>query len=157
MCPAPPNRPTAAPRGTPDRRGGSSAPAPESAPLFDPTKSLAELVDSLAERQADQFPRGELRSAQLRRFFGEAKYLYRQLESGTDYKTAIEPQFKMLRSKASYAYRNGQSGGKIPEVFHDFLDRGVQKVTDEESFRKFILHFEAVVGFLYGKGMVSND
>lgn len=153
MSPAPPHRPQSQPRGNPERGGGPPAPAP----LFDPARPLAELVDSLAERQAQSFETGALKSAQLRRFFGEAKMLYRQLESGTDYKSAIEPQFKMLRSKASYAYRNNARGSKIPRVFHDFLDHGVQKVTDEESFRKFIQHFEAVVGFLYGLGRVSND
>ncbi len=153
MSPAPPPRSSPPARGPADR-GGGSAPA---APLFDPAKPLAELVDTLAEKQAEAFGAGELKSAQLRRFFGEAKNLYRQLESGTDYKTAIEPQFKMLRSKASYAWRNGASGRKIPRVFHDFIDHGVQKVNSEESFCKFIRHFEAVVGFLYGLGRVSND
>lgn len=143
----------------PASRSGDAPPpsAPRSSPPFDPAKPLAELVDTLAEQQAQMIPTGResLNSAQLRRFFGEVKDLYRQLEAGNDYKKTIEPQFKMLRSKASYAWRNGQRN-KIPREFHDFLEHGVQKVRSEQDFRSFVKHFEAVVGFLYGTGRVSN-
>jgi len=137
--------------------GRSHGPTPASAapPLFDPAKPRTELTDSLAEAQADRFPEGKLNSAQLRRFFGEVKDLLHRLDAGRDYKREIEPLFKMLRSKASYAWRNGQNS-KIPREFYDFIDHGVKKVADEAQFRLFAQHFEAVVGFLYGKGKVGG-
>jgi CRISPR type III-A-associated protein Csm2 len=155
-----------------DRGGGSgfprggrqqAPPRPTAPPTFEPTKPLAELVDALAETQANMMPsprdRGAvtLKSSQLRRFFGEAKDLYNRWRQGTDYASVIEPQFKMLRSKAQYAWRNGDRGqSKIPQEFLQFIDNGVSKVTNEDQFSKFILHFEAVVGFLYGTGKVGK-
>jgi len=115
-------------------------------------------VDTIAEKQADLFPaegRDQLNSSQLRRFFGEVKDLLKRLDAGRDYKTEIEPMFRMLRSKASYAWRNG-ANNKIPKVFHDFIENGVKKATDEQKFRLFVQHFEAVVGFLYGTGKVGK-
>ncbi len=137
--------------------GAASTQTASAPPLFDPAKPRAELVDTLAEEQACRFPDGpdRLNSSQLRRFFGEVKDLLKRLDAGRDYKTEIEPMFKMLRSKASYAYRNGQNN-KIPEAFHEFIKNGVNKVTDEEQFRLFVQHFEAVVGFLYGTRKVSS-
>ncbi len=145
-------------------RGPAQAKGPGPTPLFDSAKDTTELVDELAERQAEML--GELKSSQLRRFFGEAKDLFRRLDVGTSldeqkleqrYQREIAPQFKMLRSKASYAWRNGQRQSKIPRGFHDFIENGVKKVRNAKDFDKFIRHFEAVVGFAYGKGLVSND
>jgi CRISPR type III-A-associated protein Csm2 len=108
-------------------------------------------VDDLAEQQADLFARRErLNSSQLRKFFGEVKDLSRRLKKGQDYRTQIEPAFKMLRSKAQYA-KHKTGGGGTPEEFVQFIDNGVRKVGDEDAFEKFVAHFEAVVGFWFGK------
>lgn len=128
-------------------------------PVFDPQKPLAELVDTLAERQAKMIvdDRDELNSSQLRRFFGDIKSLYWQLEQGTEYTARIEPRFKMMRSKAAYARRSSQSRqSKIPERFFRFIDDGVKRVRNQDDFRAFVQHFEAVVGFLYGSGKVGK-
>ncbi len=141
-----------------DRGGPTGHPPGAGEPVFDPARPRAELLDTLAEEQARRIPSGgrdELKSSQLRRFFGEAKDLLRRLDAGRDYRKEIEPMFKMLRSKASYAWRNGRES-KIPREFHDFIENGVKKVTNEEQFRLFVQHFEAVVGFLYGTGKVGK-
>ncbi|MGB9626626.1 MAG: type III-A CRISPR-associated protein Csm2 [Phycisphaerae bacterium] len=141
-----------------DRRDPAGRPSGAGGPVFDPARPRAELLDTLAEEQADRIPSGgrdELKSSQLRRFFGEAKDLLKRLDAGRNYKKEIEPMFKMMRSKASYAWRNGRDS-KIPQEFHDFIENGVKKVTNEEQFRLFVQHFEAVVGFLYGKGKVGK-
>lgn len=158
------------PHGRPGGRGpggyreqGGRDSAPSKPPVFDPARDYAELVDQMAEEQADLIR--EINSSQLRRFFGEAKDLYRRLHTGAStaeereqlYKKSIEPQFRMMRSKASYAYRNGQGQSKIPRSFHDFIENGVKKTRNAEDFSKFIQHFEAVVGFIYGKGMASGS
>lgn len=132
----------------PARGGGGPTPAPEA--LFDPAKPLAELVDGLAERQADQFGR-DLNSSQLRKFFGEVKDLYRQCQAGVDYKAAVEPRFKMLRSKVAYATHKVGAAKGVPDSFKAFIDGAVKKVQTKEQFECFVKHFEAVVGFWYGK------
>lgn len=131
-------------------------------PLFDPKRPESELFDTLAEQQADQLER--INSSQLRRFFGEIKDLYRRFNALTAgkndhekqdiYRRLIEPLFKMVRSKVSYATRAGQS--KVPRSFAEFLEAGIAKVQNHEDYRRFVLHLEAVVGFMYGKGKVDN-
>ena len=149
------------PRG-PHGPGRSEIGAPsgqtKSKSVFDPAKPLADLVDGLAEEQARMMPdhaNDRLNSNQLRRFFGDVKDLFRQLERGSDYGKQIEPSFKMIRSKANYAWRNCQRK-KIPREFYDFIENGVSKVKSEQDFRAFVRHFEAVVGFLYGLGKVGK-
>lgn len=151
------------PRGPQSSHGGSRHGAQPSSsgapPLFDPAKPLDELVDALAEQQAALIPGGRdgLQSSQLRRFFGDVKELYRRLEQNSSYDQLIKPMFKMIRSKAAYAWRNGDRGAsKIPREFYEFLDKGIAKVQNESDFRKFVQHFEAVVGFLYGTGKVGR-
>ncbi len=138
---------------------GGSGRSSAGPPTFDPSKPLVDLVDRLAEEQAriitESREKKGLGSSQLRRFFGDVKDLYRQWQRGADYREQIEPRFKMIRSKASYASRPG-SQTSIPREFHEFLDNGVSKVTNEEQFKAFVQHFEAVVGFLYGSGKVGK-
>jgi CRISPR type III-A-associated protein Csm2 len=122
-----------------------------------------DLLDSLAEKQADAFD--TVNSSQLRRFFSEVKDLYRQFEALTAgrpesehaevYRSSVEPRFKMVRSKVAYATRAGGQS-KLSEGFAHFLSEGVRKVGTHEHFRLFVQHFEAVVGFMYGKGKVSD-
>lgn len=133
-------------------------------PLFALDRPLKQLVDELAEAQADALSR--IGSAQLRRFFGEIKELYRHFqtlvrgthdleERQTIYAEQIEPRFKMIRSKVAYAKRPyGQS--TIPKDFAAFLDHGIKVSESAEDFEKFVRHLEAVVGFLYGLGKVTK-
>jgi CRISPR type III-A-associated protein Csm2 len=117
--------------------------------LFDPAKPPAELVDGLAEEQADLFP--NINKTQLRKFFGEVKDLYRQCQTGADYRAAIEPRFKMLRSKVAYASAKVGTAGSVPPSLKAFIDGAVKKVQTKDEFECFVKHFEAVVGFWFGK------
>jgi len=129
--------------------------------LFDPHKSDAELFDTLAEKQADQL---EVNPNQLRRFFGEIKELYRRFNAlvsgqppehaGDIYKKEIEPRFKMVRSKVAYATRPGGQSC-LNRQFARFLLEGIQRVHNHRDFVRFVMHLEAVVGFMYGKGHVK--
>jgi CRISPR type III-A-associated protein Csm2 len=124
--------------------------------VFDPSRPQHELLDTLAERQADELAQQEkISSSQLRKFFGEVKDLLRRLDSNQDYHQVIEPQFKMLRSKAYYARRPGGQQQITPQ-FCGFIENAVMKVTSEDHFRLFVAHFEAVVGFMYGKNLVKK-
>ena len=148
------------------RREGGHRPNQGGAPitvLFDPDKPEQELYDTLAETQAQAL---QINSSQLRKFFGEAKDLYRQFNALTAaatndtekdrvYRERIEARFRMLRSKVSYAQRRG---GQAPldDGFATFLKQAIQKVKNHQHFVRFILHFEAVVGFMYGLGKVRS-
>lgn len=157
------------PRGGGSRPGGGgggggagvSAPRAKVVIHFDPGKDEAELYDTLAEKQALEL---EIRSNQLRKFFGEVKELYRRFEAATascspkereDFYTAqIAPLFRMMRSKVAYARRTGGQS-PLPAGFADFLDAAIGKVHNDGDFVRFVRHFEAVVGFMYGNGKVK--
>lgn len=130
--------------------------------LFDPDKPEQELYDTLAEQQANTL---QINSSQLRKFFGEAKDLYRQFNALTAagandseldriYRERIEARFRMLRSKVAYAERPGGQA-RLDRNFAAFLKEGIQKVKNHRHFVRFVLHFEAVVGFMYGQGKVK--
>jgi CRISPR-associated protein Csm2 len=112
-------------------------------------------VDDLAARQARGIRR--VSAAELAKFYMEIKDLQRAVgHGGADGWRAIEPRLRLLRSKAFYANRRTGQGHAVPREFRDFIDKGVQAVRSGEDFEKFALHFEAVVGFLYGMGSVQS-
>ncbi|HOK96286.1 MAG TPA: type III-A CRISPR-associated protein Csm2 [Anaerohalosphaeraceae bacterium] len=110
------------------------------------------LLNEDAEKQAAAL-HDKINSAQIRRFFSEVKNLSLRLEQGRPW-TQIEPFFRMLRSKAEYA----RGTGKIPPDFANFISDNTKpdRVKDEQDFRAFVLYFEAVLGFAYGKGLVKK-
>ena len=108
------------------------------------------LLNEDAEKQADSL-HDKINSAQIRRFFGEVKNLGLRLEQGRPW-TQVEPLFRMLRSKAAYA----SGSRKIPDEFSAFIADNVTRVKDEQDFKAFVLYFEAVLGFAYGKGLVRK-
>ena len=130
--------------------------------LFDPEKPEQELYDTLAEQQARLL---EINSSQLRKYFGETKDLYRQFNALTAtvhddaekqriYCGRIEARFKMLRSKVAYAV--GRKTLQLDHNFAAFLQDGIKKVQNHQHFVRFVMHFEAVVGFMYGLGNVDK-
>lgn len=120
--------------------------------LDPPTKQQINptLLNQDAELQAGELHR-KINSAQIRRFFGEVKNLSLRLEQGRPW-TQVEPLFRMLRSKAAYA----RGTNKIPDEFSAFIADNVDRVKDQRDFMAFVLYFEAVLGFAYGKGLVKK-
>jgi CRISPR type III-A-associated protein Csm2 len=134
--------------------------------LFDPTKNKAQLLDELAELQAEKMPdRPKITKSQLRRVFGELKDIYNRFTSVTAsvddgkseaiYQERFEAPFKMIRSKVAYATRSGGQS-KMPMEYGKLFQDGIQKVTNAKEFKLYVLHTEAVVGFLYGKNKVGS-
>ena len=121
------------------------------------TKLDPGIFSDRAEKAADKI-RQELNSAQLRRFFGEMKGYYQrwknQSKSEKAFETTFLPLIKLMKSKVFYA--SNPKKIKIPNTFASFLLGGIEQIQDGKDFEAFILYFEAVVGFLYGKGMVSK-
>jgi CRISPR-associated protein Csm2 len=94
-----------------------------------------------------------LNSAQLRRFYNDFKQLEKKIKmKGFE---EIKPLIKMVKSKVSYA--SNPSNQKIPPQFKQFLIKNVDCINSKKEFEAFMLYFEAVVGFYYGKEGVSNN
>lgn len=105
----------------------------------------------------------KITSAQLRKFYNEFKGLERKYQtkilSRTPSETArdeifisILPQIKIMKAKVSYA-RNRKL---VPEVFEDWMKKSVDNINSAKQFEDFLLHFEAIVGFAYGTGKLSD-
>ena len=129
------------------------------------TKLDPEIFSNRAEKDAEKFGTEkfddkvkELTSAQLRRFFGEMKGYYQRWRNQGKSEEAFDillPLVKMMKSKVYYAVNlNKPKQSKIPHSFASFLLGGIEQIKDSKDFEAFILYFEAVVGFLYGKALV---
>ena len=125
---------------------------PKVAYYKDPEKKVLnpDLLDSVAEERADAL-HTKINSTQVRRFFGEIKSIYHCLQEGQKW-SDLEPRFKMIKSRAFYA----SGTRRIPREFSAFLVTNIDQVKDERDFRAFVQYFEAVLGFMYGKGLVTK-
>ncbi len=110
-----------------------------------------EMLTSVAESWANEFVGGNprkplLKSSQLRKFYNEVRALANRVEAEGFEK--IKPLIKMLKVKVNY-----QKGRElVPKEFVDFISNCVDNVNDEMDFVDgFVKHFEAVVGYYYGK------
>jgi CRISPR-associated protein Csm2 len=124
-----------------------------------------DLVNNEARKIAEQFVpkpfKPLISSAQLRRFFGEIKNLERKAVDTNNQITdesfaPVLPLVKMVKSKVAYAANPSNTNPKVPQVFKDWIDSHIDAVNSAEEFEAFLMHFEAVVGFCYGKGMRNN-
>lgn len=151
----------------------TTRPGAASLPKFydDPEKTRmnAAIVDDFALDTVRRFlaVKGELRTSQLRRFYGDVRSLKLAWESrradagraaeerkdaaGRDEEAfaSILPQIKMLKAKVAYA----RARKVVPESFRAWLSACADAVNDARDFQAFLLHFEAVVGFAYGEGL----
>jgi CRISPR type III-A-associated protein Csm2 len=104
-----------------------------------------ELVQSEATIIAEGFKNAGLNRHQLRAFYDHAKRQLQRLEYGTSFE---EVRLEIARLKAFAADRAGRTNNPLPQVFKSFIDKNVNAVRDETSFRKgFMPHFEAVVAY----------
>lgn len=94
-----------------------------------------------------------IKSSQLRRFFNEFKSLERQLDQRQgdveESFKSVKPLVKMANAKVVYA----QARKVVPQAFVDWLQKHVQAIDTARDFKAFLLHFEAVVGFCYGRNL----
>jgi len=105
-----------------------------------------ELVTTSAEDIAEKLGKAkpQMTKHQLRRFYNHVKSLDRKLDLTNDYQT-INTELKMLISYASNAAC--KSSPSIPRIFEKFIRKNLEMVKDAKTFRGFIEHFQAVVGF----------
>ena len=140
----------------PNRSGGQPplAPAAPGKLYKDPGKAEInpDLLDSVAWDQAGKM-HGRLNSSQLRRFYGEVKGLHNRLVHQEPFERLL-PMIKMIKSKVYYGY--GRKNNSLPKEFAEFLLGGIDQIQDQKDFEAIALYFEAVVGFMYGKGLVTK-
>ena len=110
-----------------------------------------ELVTAEAEKIANELvgdnPRKpDLKSSQLRKFYMEVKALEDRVKAEEKF-DRIKPLIKMLKVKVNYQ----RGRGLVPPKFVEFITKCVDNVNDREDFKAFVMHFEAVVGYYYGK------
>jgi len=104
-----------------------------------------ELVKDEAEKIARCFRESKLTRNQLRSFYDHAKKQLQRLGYGTAFG---EIHAEIARLKAFAADRAARSSNALPAAFKEFIDRNVNAVNDEKSFKNgFMPHFEAVVGY----------
>jgi len=104
-----------------------------------------DLITSKAEAIAARFESDKLKRHQLRSFYDHAKRQLQRLDYGAPFG---EVHAEIARLKAFAADRAGRANNPLPDSFKRFIDRNVDAVVDETSFRKgFMPHFEAVVAY----------
>lgn len=122
-----------------------------------------ELLDQEARQAAEQFvplrangrvdENNAIKSSQLRRFFNEFKSLERRLDQqqGTPEEAfqGVKPMVKMTNAKVEYA----KARRVVPPAFVTWLQNHVKAIENVRDFKAFLLHFEAVVGFCYGRNL----
>ncbi len=84
-----------------------------------------------------------IKSTQLRRFFGRARYIEQKL-NGTSFPVVI-PELYQFEPMVAYAVGRGVA----PPIFKAIIERNIQwAVTGEAAFRKgFLVHFESIVAY----------
>ncbi|MGB9698114.1 MAG: type III-A CRISPR-associated protein Csm2 [Thermodesulfobacteriota bacterium] len=102
---------------------------------------ITKWAEEIAKKLGLSIP--DMKKHQLRRFYNHVKSLERRL-SLSSYEN-INKDLKMLVSYAtSAAYTTPP---KIPKLFEEFIRKNMELVKDSKTFRAFINHFEAIVGF----------
>lgn len=104
------------------------------------------VAQALGQRQGQV----ELKTSQLRRFYGKVKNVEQKLDSNQTFESLVG-EILGLRPMAANAVARKTATG----LFKDFIDRNVGlAVQDEKHFRKgFLVHFQSVVAyFTYTKG-----
>ena len=103
-------------------------------------EKLVPLVQSMVRARTALTPH------QARRFFQHCRAIEARLRAKTSSWDAEESKFRFLDAAAADAY--GKDPGKIPRLFHDFIQRNVAQVRTEKDFLQgFLPHFEALIGF----------
>ncbi len=126
---------------------------------FEPQLELETLVDNCATDWACFLANPKAKKSkdmvtknQIRKYFHEIKEIYNQLkpyreEEKENRFKQIKFKLKILKSRVTYDANRDSNG--IPSSLRDFIINGSDQCRTYSDFEKFVLHFEAVVGFFY--------
>lgn len=103
---------------------------------------ITKWAEDIAKTLGNAYP--AMTKHQLRRFYNHVKSLEKKLDLTNDYQT-INADLKMLVSYAANAACKRPA--TIPKFFETFIKRNLETVNDIKTFRGFVQHFQAVVGF----------
>jgi CRISPR-associated protein Csm2 len=145
--------PTGGFRGQPERSGaprqitaqsGQTAPATFARPasyVDEAGRRRPALFDGEALAEAERWR--EIKSAQLRRFFGAVMAHLRRIELGQSNDIDTEAAVNIMKASATYAAARDRKH----EPIRDFFTHHATLAGDQKSFALFARHFEAVVAY----------
>jgi len=105
-------------------------------------KYITTWAEEIAQKLGQGFP--DMKKHQLRRFYNHVKLLERKLDLTGNY-DAINKDLKMLIPYAVNA--SNANPPKVPKLFEEFIKKNLGAVGDPKTFRAFLDHFQAIVGF----------
>ena len=104
-------------------------------------------IEPLARTMAD----AKLSTTQVRRFFNHCRLIEAKLKALGKSSELVERMWASERTtfiRLDAFAADALAKQKVPNLFHDFIQRNVDAVTTHTDFlRGFIPHFEALVGF----------
>jgi CRISPR type III-A-associated protein Csm2 len=117
---------------------------------FDPRGYLK--IDYVSRDKVEPFVKAichsspRLTTHQVRRYFGHCRFLETRLRGGSVPWEDVLPEVKKLAIAAADGLHKQPK--KIPDLFHDFIQRNVDKIKNQKDFLQgFLPHFEALIGF----------
>lgn len=101
-----------------------------------------ELLTSEAQQVATELARGELKNAQLRRFFTKIRFIESRLNAGIPFEDLRAEIVGLCPAAADAVNRK-----VAPRVFRTFVEKNVELAQrDERNFRKgMVQHFQSIV------------
>lgn len=132
-------------------RGGGNRPALKCDFWDKRDYDLAHILEMQIDGLAGKI--GRISKNQLRNFYGEVKTLESRIEkTGARGWKEVFPLVKLMKAKVKYAHSKQSSATSVPEEFMVFIEKSVDRIKTEKEFKDFCLIFEALVGYIYGKG-----
>lgn len=113
-----------------------------------------ELITTEAKDIAQSFKDDKLSKSQLRAFFNETKAINNRLGEDREKFDSIYPLILLMKSKIEY--RASKDKDKMKNL-KDFILKAISQIQKKknegkgyESFKNFVIFFEAIVGYYYG-------
>lgn len=105
--------------------------------IRDEAKKFAEGIINMRKKQEDAY-------TQIRRFYDELVRIQTKSKDDNDSFDKYLPAVYIIASQAAYA----QARGKLSASFEKFIVENIRAITIKDDLDKFILYFEAILGYL---------
>lgn len=119
--------------------------------LTEDSESFSKMAEDIGQKWSDH----KVPSSQVRKYYGEVRRIHQKVvESKQDGWSKYELEFKLLKAKATYALRPEMRSEVGPLV--DYIKWAAENVKSEQLFKRFVIHYEAVVAFATGFGLKKD-